>query len=182
MSPGARLFLAVDPPASVCEQLAGWGRGARGAAPAMRALPAASLHITLCFLGMRPLGEVEAIGGAALGCARPVPDLELGAPVWLPPRRPRLLAVELHDPEGKLAALQGDVATAVSEAVDWEPEVRRYRPHITVARMPEQRGRHRRELLATPAARFAAEGLTLYRSWLGRGGAEYEALASVVLG
>ena len=67
----ARLFLAVDPPEQVCLELAGLGPGCGGPAdgpapaarPELRALPAEVLHITLCFLGSRPVGEIDALAG-----------------------------------------------------------------------------------------------------------------------
>jgi hypothetical protein len=34
-----------------------------------------------------------------------VEELAIGAPAWLPPRRPRVLAVEVGDPDGTLLAL-----------------------------------------------------------------------------
>jgi hypothetical protein len=64
----ARLFVAVDPPAAACEELAVWARAAAAASGAQRAgakaaslrlLPAQALHLTLCFLGARPVAEIE---------------------------------------------------------------------------------------------------------------------------
>src|SRR5689334_19301668 len=111
----ARLFIAVDPPPDVCEELLAWARAAvarvpmqrgRGAGVDMRVLEPEALHVTLCFLGGRPVGEIEVIGSVLSSCVAPVGELALGAPLWLPPRRPRTLAVEVHDRGGGLARLQ----------------------------------------------------------------------------
>jgi len=60
-----------------------------------------------------------------------------------------------------------------------EAEGRRFRPHVTVARV---RGRLRPfELPAPPSLEFHPPSVTLYRSVLGRGPATYEAMASVPL-
>jgi 2'-5' RNA ligase len=177
----ARLFVAVDLPKDVRELLAGWARTAVGVG-GPRLIEAGSLHVTLCFLGYRPHTEIDGIAGLALGCAMPVGELELGAPLWLPPRRPRVLAVEVRDATGTLGELQTAVSDALAGGAAYVPEKRRFRPHVTVARMgaghPAPRSR---QLAATPALGFAPEALTLYRSRLARAGASYEQLATVRL-
>ena len=119
--------------------------------------------------------------------------LSLGAPLWLPRRRPRLLAVEVHDaPTGEtaapaLGAVRRALIDALGEALDAEPERRAFHPHVTVARMrPERAGRaggalRDRPLPPTPATVFDGEALTLYRSHLDPSGATYEVLASTPL-
>jgi 2'-5' RNA ligase len=195
MSAGAtaRLFVAVDPPATVREQLAAWGRSAaaaltghrrRGAAAPLRVLEPQALHLTLCFLGARPVGEIEAIGAALGACDAGVGELSIGAPLWLPPRRPRALAVEIHDPGESLARLHRSVSDAISGASSWEAERRRFRAHVTVARMRggvlSRRGPAPvwPALPPTPQASFTPSSVVLYRSWLSPAGASYEAIAT----
>ena len=60
-SPRARLFVALDLPGACVAGIEAWGREAL-ADPALRPLPAASLHITLAFLGYRPEKEIGRIG------------------------------------------------------------------------------------------------------------------------
>jgi len=188
----ARLFVAIDPPRKVREELLSWARGAltrlhsqraRNGAADVRVLEPEALHVTLCFLGSRPVEEIDAIGAVLERCAAHVGELSLGAPLWLPPRRPRALAVELHDAEGGLARLQGSLREALVQATDWEAERRRFRAHITVARLRGRGGGRRSTpadplaLPATPPLRFVPESVVLYRSWLSPAGASYEALA-----
>ncbi len=52
----------------------------------------------------------------------------------LPPRRPRVLAVELEDAYGACTALQAAVAGALTEAGLFEAEHRRWLPHVTIGR------------------------------------------------
>ena len=121
------------------------------------------------------------LGDAVGTCGRAIAELSLGAPLWLPPRRPRALAVEVRDESGALLALKGDVLNAlaaVSEA-DLAAERRRFRPHVTVARLRERIRPQERQLAPTPALAFAPESLALYRSFLARDGARYESLTSV---
>jgi RNA 2',3'-cyclic 3'-phosphodiesterase len=197
----ARLFVAVELPAAVREALGTWGRGAareisahapakarvgeparptrlatRRGGPPLRLLEPEALHLTMCFLGNRPMGEIEAIEAAMDSCVGWIGEVSLGAPLWLPPGRPRTLAVEVHH-DGRLAELQGELVGALAGACGFEPERRRFRPHITVARMRAGAAPGGRRLPATPALTFAPEALVLYRSWLSPKGASYEALA-----
>jgi 2'-5' RNA ligase len=183
----ARLFVAVDLPPPVRRDLARWARGAasstRGSGGRLRLLEPETLHVTLCFLGSQPVGRVDAIGEAATGAAaEPVGELSLGAPLWLPGRHPRALAVELHDDaRGTLRELRDAVAGALGAVCGFEPERRRFRPHVTVARMRSGDAPRERGLPATPQLAFAPVALVLYRSWLGPTEASYEALASCPL-
>jgi RNA 2',3'-cyclic 3'-phosphodiesterase len=187
----ARLFAALDPPGAVREQLALWARtvareGPAGA-PALRVLDPSSLHLTLLFLGELPPDEIPALGDAlaeaaedALAC-----ELELGAPVWLPPRRPRALAVEVRDRSGELEPLQRSVAATLGAAAGVQAP-RRFRAHITVARVrggpAPGAGAGSGPLPPTPQAGFTAREVVLYRSFLEPRAARYERVASVPLG
>jgi 2'-5' RNA ligase len=207
MSRGAtvRLFVAVDPPERVCTELAGWTREAaaelRRAAPGhaadwLRPLTAAQLHVTVCFLGSRPVAEIDALGETLAACAGHGCELSCGAPVWLPPRRPRALAVEIRDVDGELGRLREQLVRELAAVSGWEPERRRFRAHLTVARVrggsrvrrvrrPRGRAPERADLplleSVTPPLRFAPGTISLYRSFLEPEGARYEALASCAL-
>src|SRR5437588_760585 len=102
----ARLFVAVDMPAGEREALASWGREAVRAVaalsesrspPGLRAIDRDNIHLTLCFLGSRPIGEIESIAAVLPDCAAHACELRVGAPVWLPRRRPAALAVAVQD-------------------------------------------------------------------------------------
>lgn len=184
-APRARLFVALDPPDDVRAHIAGWARQALGSRPGLRLIEAVQLHVTLCFLGWREEAELEVLAEATEACGSPVRDLELGPPAWLPPRRPRVLAVDLADGRGELAALQRQVSEALARRAGYRPEKRPFRPHVTVARVPRGspiRGRGPR--VAAPAAvpAFPGAALTLYRSRLAREGARYEPVMRVRLG
>jgi RNA 2',3'-cyclic 3'-phosphodiesterase len=193
----ARLFVAVEVGAPVREGLAVWARcvaagsGSRapeGARQPLRLLEPETMHLTLCFLGSRPVAEIEVIAAVVSACETRVGEVSVGAPLWLPPRRPRALAVEIHDGRRELERTQEKVAREISHATGWEPERRRFRAHITVARVRPGGAGGRRStgegprLPATPQLRFTPEALILYRSWLSPAGATYEALAARDLG
>jgi len=183
----ARLFVAVDLPAEVRRALTAWARlaarGARSSEPAasapLRVLDAELLHVTICFLGERPLQEVDSIAQELAACERASAHVSLGAPLWLPPRHPRALAVELHDDDGALAETHAQVTRKLQPG---EPRRHRFRPHVTVARMRHGDAPRERSLPPTPAHTFAPSELVLYRSWLSPQGASYEALSAFALG
>ena len=161
-------------PEAVVSALHEWAtQSARG----LRVLPPASLHVTLTFLGERPEEDAGAIGEAVVACAGPVRELALGAPAAL--GRGRALSIDLVDARGECAALQGRVSAALAALGAYEPEQRRYRPHLTVARGERVRVRGLPELPQTGA--FDGTAVTLFRSHLGRGGARYEPLVSAPL-
>jgi 2'-5' RNA ligase len=161
-----RLFVALDLPEPV-----------RAALPVpepdgpWRAVPAPSLHVTLAFLGSleSPDPVVAALPPELPGAG----VLGTGRLLRLPPRRPRVLAVELEDPSGACVALQRMVSDALARAGVYEPERRHWLPHVTVGRA---RGPVDRDALlpAVERVEFVPETVTLYRSLLGRGPANYE--------
>jgi RNA 2',3'-cyclic 3'-phosphodiesterase len=186
----ARLFAALDPPSDVAERLAEWTRQAtragagRGAASGQRVLGPHLLHLTLCFLGERPVHEIGMLASAlSSGCeGQRACELQLAAPVWLPPRRPRALAIEVRDVTGRLARLQRAVAGALAGVTgEAETSSKRFRPHITVARLRGEPARPDPVLIATPALDFLAEEVVLYRSHLEPAGARYEPIATALL-
>jgi 2'-5' RNA ligase len=178
----ARLFAALELPADVRGALGAFGRAAADGDFALRAVSDDALHVTLAFLGHRPLDDIpfasEAVRSAVAG---PVAALSLGEPLWLAPRRPHVLTVEVVDGDGALVALQERVVTALVDAVDYTPDRRRFRPHVTVARVRHGAAPRRRGLPEGPRAEFAGAAVALYRSWLGGGPARYEPLDRVGL-
>jgi RNA 2',3'-cyclic 3'-phosphodiesterase len=184
----ARLFVALDLPAAAREALATWGSevAGRDGERRLRLVPAEALHVTLCFLGWRDDGRIEEIAALALGAVgeRPAaPHLALGDAAWLPPRRPRVLAVDLADSDGALERLQARVSDALEAGCAFEPEKRPFRAHVTVARVPRgARAGSRDELAPPPPLEFPGAAVTLYRSRLSRAGAHYEPLARAELG
>lgn len=182
-SPRARLFLALDPPPAARAALARWRDGLCAGRDDLRPVPVESLHVTLVFLGYRPEKEIEAIAAAAFDPVSGRAPVEL-RPVGvraLPPRRPRLFALDLEDPVGACGALQAAVEAALAAARFHRPEKRPFWPHITLARAKRDRRAGPLEAAEPPAAFRAAE-VVLYRSLLSPRGARYEPLARLALG
>lgn len=176
----ARLFVALELPAAVRADLAAFGHAAADGDDALRPVRDDALHATLAFLGHRDPADIPLAATAVRNTPTAAPPLALGDALWLAPRRPHVLTVALDDLDGALAELRAQVVDRLGAALDWTPERRRFRPHVTVARV--RRGaRVRRKLPDPPRATFAAEAVTLFRSHLGRGPARYEALERVGL-
>jgi 2'-5' RNA ligase len=113
---------------------------------------------------------------------RGAPRLAIAGPLLLPPRRPRILAAALDDPDGALAALYAEVSASLAAAGAYEPERRTFRPHVTVARL-RPRVRAPRAVPGTFARlEFAGIAVTLFASRTAPQGARYEALSRIPLG
>ncbi len=195
-SPRARLFVALDLPEPVRAGLAEWQAEAV-TDPALRPMPAESLHVTLCFLSYHPERAIPRIAELISSVSpRPV-ELRFDAePSPRPKGRPRLYAIGGRSESA--AALQAELAEALAAARYYEPEKRGFWPHVTVARVRSERlapqpgerrgkGRPRRVKRAPsplpPALTepFGAVRVALYRSNLRPQGAEYVSLAGVDL-
>jgi RNA 2',3'-cyclic 3'-phosphodiesterase len=111
----------------------------------------------------------------------PAPRLVLGDVLLLPPRRARVLTVAVQDPDGTLATIQERVSGALAAAGVYTPEKRRFRPHVTVARLRPRAQAPRDAALTLDRREFRGEAITLYVSRLHPSGARYEALARASL-
>jgi 2'-5' RNA ligase len=184
----ARMFVALDLPEIVREEIAYWGEKEL-ADPALRRIEPESLHVTLAFLGDRRLRDIEPIAEVmdVVG-DRPMP-MGLGGAVGRPRRgRPRLVALPvlgepvmwLEDMLGRLLAFEGLYRSV--KLPFW--------PHVTVARVRNEGGGSRQPRRveipsgAAPTKRigsFDAVRISLYRSELQPRGARYVPLAQVEL-
>jgi RNA 2',3'-cyclic 3'-phosphodiesterase len=183
--PRARMFVALDLPAAARSALAAWRDELLDGRRDLRPVREEALHVTLVFLGWQDEQAAPAIAEAAfeacsgLRAAR----LQAGEVRPLPPRSPRLFALDLADEDGRAGAVQSAVSDALEAGRWYRPEKRPFWPHITLARV--KRGERRvaplPDLPARPAEAFDAGELTLYRSTLRPQGALYEPLARTAL-
>jgi RNA 2',3'-cyclic 3'-phosphodiesterase len=175
-----RLFIALALPGEVSAELAAWAH--RAAPPHVRRVPAENLHVTLAFLGSRTAAEASRVRALLPAIARPLEALRTDGAMWLPPRRPGVLTVALEAGE-TLAVMQAELVEAVASAIEFKPEQRGFRPHITVGRVARGTRIDTREALDPPAPllHFSARGLVLYRSRTSPEGARYERLGATVL-
>jgi 2'-5' RNA ligase len=148
----------------------------------LRALATEDLHVTLCFLGGKPLDAVPAILGVVAGVAGlPAAPLRLGEGLWLPRRGPRVLAVGLEDSSGRLGAVQAALSDGLAGGGWYRPERRPFLAHATVARVRHGARVRAADLPELPDVAFLGSRVTLFRSKLSPAGARYEPLGSVEL-
>ena len=183
MSASARLFVALELPQAAREALASWRSAVVAEVPGLRLVRPEDLHATLCFLGTRSEHEVDQIAAACgVVAGEPVAESAFGEAVWLPARRPRVLAVSLSDPDGAIARIQSVLSSALVAGSWYAPESRPFLAHVTVARVGRDARVRPVELPAPPASAVRCSRVTLYRSRLSSAGAQYLAMASVDLG
>lgn len=172
-----RLFCALPLPEETAERLVAWQRRELARARDARVLSAAHLHVTLAFLGHRPVEEVlpiaEALREAAASAERPV----LSARRYRETRSVGMLA--LADEEGRAAALALDLHERLEALGVYERERREWLPHVTVLRFRRQ---PRLQPSLPELGTFSPSDAALYHSLLRSGGAQYEVLESVALG
>jgi 2'-5' RNA ligase len=178
--PRARLFLALDLPEAARDSIAAWRDVLISGHDDLRPVRAEGLHVTLVFLGWQDQSAAARIAEAAFGAlpALPPPRLTPVGVRSLPPRNPRLFALDLDDEAGRATALQAAASTALEAGGWYRPEKRPFWPHLTLARA--KRGERRaRPILdgPPPPGAFEAPVVTLYRSTLRPQGALYEPLA-----
>ena len=92
-----------------------------------------------------------------------------------------MLAVELSDVGGRLAAVQAALSEVLAAGGWYKPEKRRFLAHVTVARVGKgARVRRGSSLPDLPdGLSFSGTTVTLFRSRLSPAGARYEGLASI---
>lgn len=176
----ARLFVALDLPEDAREALLAW-RATALDHPDLRLVAPEALHVTLVFLGHLPEEDIPRIA-ATLPADALAPTMRATGVKPVPPRGPRLLALDLTDENGRAGAIQSRVSDALAAPGLYEPEKRPFWPHVTLARV--RKGGHVRRLdfADPPADPWRATAVTLYRSRLSPRGARYEALERVALG
>ena len=176
-----RLFVALDLPPEIRTRLARLGTGLAGA----RWLPPENFHLTLRFLGEMPGHRAEELDDALAALRGKGFVLQIaGVGVFEKAGRVQALwaGVERNP---QLDHLQAKIETAV-QRIGFEPERRRFAPHITLARLDNSPPGKLAEwvqannLLRTEPVRV--EHFTLFSSQLGKDGAAYTAEVDYPLG
>jgi RNA 2',3'-cyclic 3'-phosphodiesterase len=124
-----RLFVAVRPPVAAAEHAEAAVDAVRPLAPGLRWVPPERWHLTLAFYGEVPDDEVDRVVARTAHRLDDAVELRLalsgagrfgGRAMWL--------------------GVTGDVAALRSLAGALDPGGRRYRPHLTVARVRDDTG------------------------------------------
>jgi len=169
-----RLFLALRVPEDVLAEIERWQCGEL---PGVRLVQREHLHVTLAFLGHRPVGELDAIVDALRRASAEPGEIRLTPARYRETRSVGMLVLE--DERGSAAALADDLQERLERLGVYRRESRRWLPHLTVARWRE-RPRLQPELPSVGT--FVPSDAAAYLSRLHPGGARYEVLESVALG
>lgn len=175
-----RLFVGLGLPDGVAARLEGLGGGIPGA----RWIEARNLHVTLRFIGEVGEGVAAEIDEALAALAAPAFELALDGFGTFGRSRPNHLWAAVERAAG-LLHLQAKVEAALARQ-GLTPEGRKYVPHVTLARFKDAPVGRVQDFIArnSPfhAGPWTVDHFILFRSHLGRSGAEYEALAEYPLG
>ncbi len=187
-SPRARLFVALDLPDGLRNEIVAWSRNEL-VDPALRLVAPESLHITLAFLGYLPEREIAALGEIVGGLGAAAPSVGLEDPIAKPSlKRARLFALPAVAPDA--LSLQRELERKLVSEQLYKPENRPFWPHVTVARVksagrgsrrPQRVERPPRALPKTLLEPALCVRVTLYRSVLQPQGSRYTPLAQVEL-
>jgi 2'-5' RNA ligase len=172
-----RLFCALQLPTPTVERLVAWQREAFTGVREVRPLAGDHLHVTLAFLGHRPAGELEEILGALREAAARARRPRLSLRGYRETRSVGMLTFD--DEDGRAAALAADLHGGLQALGVYEPERRRWLPHVTVLRF---RSRPRLQPDLPSLEPFVTSDAAAYLSRLRPGGAQYEILESVPVG
>jgi 2'-5' RNA ligase len=169
-----RLFCALRLPDSVVADISAWqGRElAEG-----RIVRPEHLHITLAFLGHRPVADVPAIVAELRAAAAAAGPLRFPVTGYRETRSVGMLVCA--DEGGAGAVIADDLHTRLERLGVYRRERRAWLPHVTVLR-------HRRPQGLRPEVAnirtIVPSDAAAYLSRLSPAGAQYEVLESVVLG
>jgi 2'-5' RNA ligase len=170
----ARLFCGLRLPAQALDTLQEWqAEHIRAGRPVARD----HLHVTLAFLGHRPVAELEPILGALREAAA------APGPIRLVPERYRetrsVGMLELSDLGGQATRLAEDLQGRLERLGVYERERRQWLPHLTVVRFRE---RPRLQPPLPDLGEVSPSDAAAYHSVLRSSGAQYVVVESFALG
>jgi RNA 2',3'-cyclic 3'-phosphodiesterase len=169
-----RLFCALRLPEETLDVLGDWQRSHVSAG---RQVPREHLHITLAFLGHRPVVELESILDALRGAAAKAKPIALVPERYRETRSVGMLV--LNDLAGTAIRMARALFGRFERARVYEREQRLWLPHVTVVRFREQ-PRLRPPL--PELGEFSPSDAAVYISELSPSGARYVVVESFALG
>jgi 2'-5' RNA ligase len=189
-----RSFIAIDLPEDVRREAGRISGRLQEGIYGVKWVEPKNLHLTVKFLGgVEPetLDLVKETVGPIAARFQPI-ELGLAGAGSFPPRgRPRVIWLGVHGGLDHLAALAGNIETAL-EPLGFEPEDRPFSPHLTLGRVKQ--GRRKKsgrgpdpdpgqlqgrilELAEVRAGEFSVNELVLFQSVLSPAGPTYRPLA-----
>jgi RNA 2',3'-cyclic 3'-phosphodiesterase len=182
-----RLFIAIDVPPAVRQQLRAIQRRLATHASAVRWVDPEGVHVTLKFLGETPRESVDAITAGLERAARGIAPFELRTadPGGFPSgQRPRVIWLGVGGDRESLAMAHAAVERAIAP-LGFPTEDRPFSPHLTLGRMSRDArpadvraaADALRSLPGSQPIAWRVNELLLMQSQLSRAGARYTAIA-----
>ena len=183
-----RLFVAADLPADLRARLATLQHDLRCLRSEVRWVRPEGIHLTFVFLGEVAADRLAPIRGAlaaAIGEA-PAPFRLRAAGVGAFPDRGPLRVIWVGIEGDDAAARLRNVLEEHLARCGYVAGERGFRPHLTLGRVRQERGREDRTLLeryrSIDLGEFPVDAVSLFESRLGPQGARYAALARLPMG
>ena len=175
-----RLFIAIPIPDDLRKRLVSMSNGLPGA----RWVRPEGMHITLFFAGETERLQAEDLDAELSGIRMPAFELQpVGLGSFERGSKVKMVWVGIEDSDA-LTHLQGCVESAAVRA-GFKREARKFKPHITLARMKQGRAKEVGEWIEGKdmfgSKAFPVEYFSLYRSHLAREAALYEPLINYPL-
>jgi 2'-5' RNA ligase len=170
----ARLFCALRLPEDVLDAVCDWQAAHIRAG---RVVPREHLHITLAFLGHRPVEELASILDSMREAAAAARPISLVPERYRETRSVGMLA--LTDAAGTALRLARDLFGRLERLRVYEREKRLWLPHVTVVRFRE---RPRLKPPLPELGEFSPSDAAVYHSVLRSTGAQYVVVDSFALG
>jgi len=170
----ARLFCGLRLPDTALDALSEWQAAYITAG---RPVPRDHLHVTLAFLGHRPVAELDSILGALRAAAAAADRITLLPERYRETRSVGMLA--LTDEGGAAGRLADDLQGRLERLGVYERERRPWLPHLTVVRF---RDRPRLRPPVPDLGPVSPSDAAAYHSLLRSGGAQYVVVESFALG
>jgi 2'-5' RNA ligase len=188
-----RAFIAIPLPTALLDKLDALQQRLERQTPprSVRWVRTQGIHLTLKFLGDTPTEKLPEIEQALAAVARHAPTCTFtaeGLGCFPNLRRPRVVWVGVHEPAGRLEALQNAIEEVMAP-FGYPPENRGFSPHLTLGRMGRRASRDDAAQVGDVVASMAVESLAevavdrfaLIRSVLKPTGAEYTTLQEFLL-
>lgn len=179
-----RLFVAVELPATVKDELDHVIGTLRPSLPDAKWVPRDNLHLTIAFLGEVGADRIEGIVAAlreAVAATGAFVARLAGSGAFPSPRRARVLWAGL-EAEGERLASVAAASIRALEPLGFAAEARAWTAHVTIARIRVPADVSRALPIPFTPVEFPNHEVILFRSRLARPAPRYEAVARIPFG
>ncbi|MDP2166892.1 MAG: RNA 2',3'-cyclic phosphodiesterase [Thermodesulfovibrionales bacterium] len=183
-----RCFISLELPAGVRDNISGTVERLNAAGADVRWVRPENLHLTLKFLGDTPDALLPEIRGKLLEAASAFKPFSVelrGAGAFPTARHPKVVWIGVKDADS-LKGLQAAVEAAMS-GLGFDPEEKRFVPHLTVGRVRSERGKDAlsKGIVSLEGVSFGfveVRSVSLMKSELSPKGPKYSVLYDIPLG